>query len=285
MENYSHEQIHYQTETGMKYVIYDTDGFYNSKHWHNGLEIVYLISGKITLDIDRNECVLQPGGFVVVNSKAIHSVVCREKSRHMLLQIPYDLLQKYIPDIDIMTFSCVCPSPEKCKDELTLIRDNLERLKNLYTAPRSDGFLLLYNSIVFDLLYKLVNYFKSSADPCFKKKTDKNIQRLGVVLQFVRQHYAENISLGDAADTIALNREYFARFFRKYMGMTFMEYVFAVRLEHVYHDIITTDYTIGAIADKNGFCHNYKLFVNKFKEQYGLSPAEVRRSLAQDKKK
>ena len=118
MENYSHEQIHYQTETGMKYVIYDTDGFFNSKHWHNGLEIVYLISGKITMTIGGRECVLLPGGFIVVNSKTIHSVVCREKSRHLLLQIPFDILRKNIPDFDLITFNCVCPSPEKCNDKL-----------------------------------------------------------------------------------------------------------------------------------------------------------------------
>lgn len=280
MENYSHEQIHYQTETGMKYVIYDTDGFFNSKHWHNGLEIVYLLSGKITLNIGGRECVLQPGGFVVVNSKTIHSVVCREKSRHLLLQIPYEILKKNIPDIDIIMFSCICPSPEGCTGNIRLIKENLDKLKQLYEAPRNDGFLLLFNSIVFDLLYKLVIYFKSAADPTLKKKTDRNIQRLGVVIQYARQHYAENITLNDAAETIALNREYFARFFRKYMGMTFMDYVFAVRLEHVYHDILTTDYTIGSIADRNGFSNNYKLFVNKFKEQYGCSPGEARKRAA-----
>ncbi len=281
MENYSHEQIHYQTETGTKYVIYDTDGFFNSNHWHNGLEIEYIISGKITLTIDGTECVLLPGGFAVVNSRTIHSVVCREKSRHLLLQIPYDTLKNNIPDIDIMMFSCTCSSPEEYTDDLLEVREELESLKQLYEAPRNDGFLLLFRSIVFRLLYKLVMNFKSSADPTLKKKTDKNIERLGNVIRFARQHYAESITLSDAAETIALNREYFARFFRKYMGMTFMDYVFAVRLEHVYHDILTTDYTIGSIADKNGFCHNYKLFVKKFKEQYGCSPAEARRKAAE----
>ena len=147
---------------------------------------------------------------------------------------------------------------------------------------RDDGYILMFNSLVYELLYKLVKGFKSSADPALKKKTDRNIQRLGVVLQYARQHYSENITLQDAAEAVALNREYFARFFRKYMGMTFMEYVFAIRLEHVYYDIANTDYTIGSIADKHGFCHNYKLFVKKFKEQYGCSPGEVRKRSRKD---
>ncbi len=278
MENYSHEQIQYQPETGMLFEIYDTDGFFNSKHWHNGLEIIYLIAGGMTLNISESNYMLKPGGFIVVNSKTIHSVICREKGRHLLLQIPYEILEKSISNIDIIKFNCYsAPAASDGNGNNAGVRETLEKLKSLFEAPRDDGYILMFNSLVYELLYKLVKGFKSSADPALKKKTDRNIQRLGVVLQYARQHYAENITLQDAAEAVALNREYFARFFRKYMGMTFMEYVFAIRLEHVYYDIANTDYTIGSIADKHGFCHNYKLFVKKFKEQYGCSPGEVRK--------
>ena len=277
VEDYTYEQIHHHSETGMKYEIYDTDGFFNSKHWHNELEIVYVISGGMTLDIDGKEYRLSSGGFVVVNPRSIHSVVCQEKTRHMLIQIPYEVLRKNITDIDITAFNCYCPKAENCVGENTAVRSDLEKLRRHFESQKDDGYYLKFNSLVFEPLYKLVTGFKSVSDPVSRKKTDRNIQRLGIVIQYVRQHYAENITLNDAAETIDLNREYFARFFRKYMGMTFMDYVFAVRLEHVYHDILTTDYTIGVIADRNGFCHNYKLFVRKFKEQYGCSPGEARK--------
>lgn len=283
MENYSHEQIQYQPETGMLFEIYDTDGFFNSKHWHNGLEIIYLIAGGMTLNISESNYMLKPGGFIVVNSKTIHSVICREKGRHLLLQIPYEILEKSISNIDIIKFNCYsAPAASDGNGNNAGVRETLEKLKSLFEAPRDDGYILMFNSLVYELLYKLVKGFKSSADPALKKKTDRNIQRLGVVLQYARQHYAENITLQDAAEAVALNREYFARFFRKYMGMTFMEYVFAIRLEHVYYDIANTDYTIGSIADKHGFCHNYKLFVKKFKEQYWCSPGEVRKRSRKD---
>ena len=283
MENYSHEQIQYQPETGMLFEIYDTDGFFNSKHWHNGLEIIYLIAGGMTLNISESNYMLKPGGFIVVNSKTIHSVICREKGRHLLLQIPYEILEKSISNIDIIKFNCYsAPAASDGNGNNAGVRETLEKLKSLFEAPRDDGYILMFNSLVYELLYKLVKGFKSSAGPALKKKTDRNIQRLGVVLQYARQHYAENITLQDAAEAVALNREYFARFFRKYMGMTFMEYVFAIRLEHVYYDIANTDYTIGSIADKHGFCHNYKLFVKKFKEQYGCSPGEVRKRSRKD---
>ena len=174
---------------------------------------------------------------------------------------------------------CICTSEENTIGNFIKIRNILTKLKMHYESPRDCGYLLMLNSLIYNLLYHLVINFKTSIDPVMKEKADRNIQRLGVVLQYVRQHYAENISLNDAAHIVALNREYFSRFFKRYMGMTFMDYVYAIRLEHAYYDVINTDFPIGSIADHHGFEKNYKLFVRKFKEQYGCSPGEKRKQL------
>ena len=137
MENYSHEQIQYQPETGMLFEIYDTDGFFNSKHWHNGLEIIYLIAGGMTLNISESNYMLKPGGFIVVNSKTIHSVICREKGRHLLLQIPYEILEKSISNIDIIKFNCYsAPAASDGNGNNAGVRETLEKLKSLFEAPR-----------------------------------------------------------------------------------------------------------------------------------------------------
>lgn len=277
MEEFSHEQIHYETETGLRLSVSDFSSSFVAKHWHNGFEILYIIDGNLSVNINGRDYLLEKNGFAVINSKTIHSTVCRGKCKNLLLQIPYETLKKNIPDIDFCMIRCICPAGKSLNAKQQKIRDILERLKQLYESPEDNGYLLMVNSIVYELLYYLVINFKTGIDPALKKKSDRNIQRLGVVLQYVRQHYAESITLSDAAGIVALNREYFSRFFRRYMGMTFMDYVFAIRLEHAYYDIIGSDFTIGEIADQNGFEKNYKIFVRKFKEQYGCSPGEVRK--------
>ena len=279
MEDYSHEQIHYQTDTGMLLEIVEVSGHSVSKHWHNGFEVIFILSGSMTVNINNRDYKLQNGGFAVVNSKTIHSTVCRGTCKYLLIQIPYETIKKNIPDIDIIMIRCICTSEEYTKGNFIKIRNILTKLKMHYEAPRDCGYLLMLNSLIYNLLYHLVINFKTSIDPVMKEKADRNIQRLGVVLQYVRQHYAENISLNDAAHIVALNREYFSRFFKRYMGMTFMDYVYAIRLEHAYYDVINTDFPIGSIADHHGFEKNYKLFVRKFKEQYGCSPGEKRKQL------
>lgn len=279
MEEYSHEQIHYETETGMRLAVCKEEaGCFFSKHWHNSFEIIYVLEGMMRITIGNREYFLKGGGFAVVNSKTIHSTSCQKSCRYLLLQIPYETIKKSIPDIDIVMIRCVCLSDENVNGNLIKIRDILQRIVSFCQSPKNSGYLLMQHSLVYELLYYLVIHFKTGVDPEIKKKADRNIQRLGIVLQYVRQHYTENITLNDAARTVALNREYFSRFFKKYMGMTFMDYVYAIRLEHAYDDIVNTDYTIGSIAEQNGF-ENYNFFVRKFKEQYGCNPGEKRSRL------
>ena len=276
MEEYTHEQINYEQHSGMILHIAENNGAFTNKHWHNGFEIIYITDGQMTVGVRDSEYLLSQGGFAVINCKTIHSAYNKGYCKNLLLQIPYDTIRKNIPDIDSIMIRCICISGQKAVGKSAEIKELLENLVSLCTSEHDYGYLLRLNSIVYNLLYLLVMNFRTGTDPELKRKSDKNIQRLGIVLQYVRQHYSENISLSDAASLVALNKEYFARFFRKYMGQTFMDYVFSVRLECAYFDILNTDYTIGKIAAKCGFENNYRIFVNKFRMLYGCNPAELR---------
>ncbi len=276
MEEYTHEQINYEQNTGMLLHVGGFTDIITNNHWHNGFEIIYVTDGEMTITLRESKYVLKPGGFAVINCKTIHATYNKEYCHYLLLQIPYNTIKKNIPDIDSIMIRCICESFLTVSGKFVAVYNTLKQLEQLYCNEHDCGYLLKLNSLVYELLYYLVMDFKVQANAEIKRKTERNVQRLGIVLQYVRQHYGENISLSDAASMVALNKEYFSRFFRKYMGQTFMDYVFAVRLECAYYDILNTDYTIGEIATRCGFENNYRLFVSKFRERYGCNPAEKR---------
>lgn len=286
MENYSHEQIHYQTDTGMRFGIENSPGEFTAKHWHNSLEILMVLDGWMKVGVGGRNIRLEQGGIAVINSQTIHytnSVGNGKGCRYILLQIPYETLKKNIPDIETISIRCICPSNAKFSGNgFAAVAETLERLEELHESPRNSGYLLMFNSLVYELLYRLVMNFKVVIDPAVKKQSEKNVRRIGVVLQYVRQHYNERITLDEAARVVALNREYFSRFFKKYMGMTFMDYVFAIRLEHAYNDIIETDCPITDIIESCGFGKNYTTFLVKFRELYGCAPGELRKRNGSD---
>lgn len=110
------------------------------------------------------------------------------------------------------------------------------------------------------------------------QKSEKNeiLERLGEITEYIEIHHAETISLEDISSYFYLSREYFSRFFKKNMGVTFTHYLNQVRLMHIYQEICNTQTGIMELAEKHGFT-NYKLFNKMFHEIYGCTPREVRK--------
>lgn len=276
MSNYPHEIIVYNNEIDMRFSICENKGIFVSKHWHNSLELIYMLDGQYDVTIENKKYTLHPDNFIVINSKAIHSTSSVGEHKHILLQIPYEFLKKYIHNIDFIEFTQPDFSEINSKSpEAEHMKCIFQKLYDLY-KNKPDGYVLKFYSLIFELLFCMNENFKSEISPIEKQKYDKYIERLSKITSYLRLHYAEDISLTSISSYVSLNPEYFARFFKKYMGTTFLEYLNSIRLEYVYNDLISTDYSISEILAKNGFT-NYKLFMKMFKKRYGCTPGEKRK--------
>ena len=107
-------------------------------------------------------------------------------------------------------------------------------------------------------------------------KESRQIARLKDVLRYVAKNYQEPIALKEAADIASLNQDYFCRMFKKCMGVTFLEYVNQVRINHIHEGLLATEDSITDILEHNGFT-NYKVFSRMFKAQFGMTPRELRK--------
>lgn len=106
-------------------------------------------------------------------------------------------------------------------------------------------------------------------------KSEKNLERIRRIMEYIRSHYREELPLSRIAGEIGLNPAYFSRFFREQMGIPYLEYVNRIRLEHIYTDLLYTDLPVGELQERHGF-YNYKLFMRMFRQVYGCTPGKVR---------
>ena len=279
-DKYLHEEIQTQEDIHVHFTCYTAPNEYNdayvSNHWHNSMEILYILDGEMELVTNNRSQLLHKNDFAIINSRDIHSTKCLKRTTILLLQIPYQFLKKNIPDYDHIRFEKnTQPKSTANSTEAINIQFLLISMYNTYDA-KSEGFSLRFISLLYELLYELLQHFKVDVSQASITKTDRNLKRLETVISYVRQHYNETISLDEVAGIVALNTEYFCRFFKKYMGMTFLEYVNSIRLTYVCKDLMNTDYSITDILAKHGFT-NYKLFMRLFKEKYGCTPKEKRK--------
>ncbi len=104
----------------------------------------------------------------------------------------------------------------------------------------------------------------------------RQAERLAPVLSFVRDHFAEPVSIDDLARVARLSRSRFHSYFREHMRLSPMDYVKTVRVKEAQQLLITTDQPIFEIAAATGFQNPYH-FSREFKANTGVPPKVYRR--------
>ena len=87
-EKMRHEIVTSNPDVDVRFYLSKDEGSYVSPHWHNSLEIVYVIKGKVVLNLPRGvKVTASDGEFFMANPREIHSVFS-EKNEALVLQIP-----------------------------------------------------------------------------------------------------------------------------------------------------------------------------------------------------
>ncbi|AGC68678.1 Two component transcriptional regulator, AraC family [Thermoclostridium stercorarium subsp. stercorarium DSM 8532] len=121
---------------------------------------------------------------------------------------------------------------------------------------------------------------RNLGNQCKQRKINNRIVR--EVLDYIENHYSEDISLFTAAEHVHMNHVYLSRLFKKELGETFLENLTKYRLQKACELLSNSDYKIYEISSMVGiFDPGY--FSQVFKKYYGLTPSEYRDKLSASK--
>ncbi len=118
--------------------------------------------------------------------------------------------------------------------------------------------------------------------PNFKTSTSS----IAEVVDFITEHFAEDISLSKAADMAAMSQTAFARNFQKFTGSKFSEFVTRVRIGQACSMLQATDLRVATICHEVGY-NNLANFNRHFLKIKQMTPSNyrdfVRRELLADR--
>jgi len=97
--------------------------------------------------------------------------------------------------------------------------------------------------------------------------------------QFIREHFADELSLGQVAKAVNTSTFYFCKMFKKFTGINFTEFLSRVRIESARNLLLNPNLRISEIAYEVGF-QSLTHFNRVFKKVTGQSPTEFRSHLA-----
>ncbi|MFD0958033.1 helix-turn-helix transcriptional regulator [Paenibacillus chungangensis] len=110
-----------------------------------------------------------------------------------------------------------------------------------------------------------------------RQTTETNELKLKVVA-YMRENFANyDFNLDQAAEHFEVSTSYLSRFIKEHTGITFSDYIFELRLEHVKNELMHTNKSIKDIIQGVGYI-NVSYFIERFKKREGVTPGEYRKS-------
>lgn len=277
METPYYETFQEISSHGIRLAYSTAPGGYHPLHWHDEIELLYQLNGEATIQIDGQRYHIPKKHLTVIDSRQVHSTYTySDTSMFICIHISRQYMERYLPDMNLYRIHCI---PDELSDrqftEYRAVCQMLEHLTRLY-IENATAFFMETEGLILQIFAHLIRYFSVRSASPVTSADSMNVHRIQQIISYVEAHFREPLSLDAISGHLGLTKEYFCRFFKKNMGMSFLRYVNEVRISHIYQDLIRTDSPIYEIAETNGF-QNQKLFNRTFRQIYGCTPSSIRK--------
>ena len=255
-------------------------------HWHKSLEMTYVLKDSYCeVSVNGRKHILKENDIVLINSGEIHGVESQPvKLENTIIGISIIIDYKFLKE-NYSNFDNIIFVLDENKKELELMKEKFKEIIEIYDSKENNEFYYVkVISIIYEIIYLLFYNFMEEKKLSSVIKTQKHIDRLKKITQYINENYREPITLEEAAHYFGLSREHLARNFKKYMDTTFKEYLTSVRLYNANKELMNTDYSVLQIALDNGF-PDARSFINKFKEVYKETPNKYRKNIIKNNTK
>lgn len=241
-------------------------------HYHKEIEIITVIDGGADFYIGADLYEVRAGEVLIIPPYAVHRATFLADTLH----------------------ECICFDASILWDD-ALRRDLEKGALTVNTHVRSDSAVCsaVYESTraAFDAYQRnehgweleaignlSVAFGKLCATEFFVKggAVDTEQDFVRNVLEYVKEHYNEQVTSSTAADHLHINNSYFCRIFKERFGCCFAEYLANYRIEKAKMLLNMTDESVSDVAIKCGF-NSFSYFGKIFKEKVRITPSAYRK--------
>ena len=246
-------------------------------HWHNALEIIYVLKGSIDIEIGTGKYSISEREIEIVNPNEAHSLKMKEENLILLININPDFFEKYYEGAKEI-FYYVDSSDRKIQEGVLYqeLRKYISILFYEIVAEYEDSKEIIEENLL-ELMYFLLNNFhylfyeeESLRDDDFK------LERYHRIVNYINTNYMNRISLQEIADQEFLTSQYLSYKIKNTFGYGFNDFLNLTRVEESIKLLLNTDKNITEISDDVGFSH-VRYYNKHFKSHYKISPNEYRK--------
>ena len=248
-------------------------------HWHHELEFLFVAEGTALCLVGTSKIELHKGYGIFINSVILHRFEAQ--------------CSTFAPNI---VFSPTLIAPEKSliyeKYILPVINSSvLYQVFSPYTTWENNALQLLSQIFTLQeteqdnelctiqLLFQLWNVLSKNldldSDSSGIHRLNHKQARLQVMMQYIHDHYMEEITLEMIAASASISKSGALHIFQSGISISPVSYLIQYRLAQAAELLCTTQKSVFSIAEETGFTSS-GYFCRKFRQHYHMSPNEYR---------
>ena len=280
-DNYS-EKIHYDFPA---YPIYAQRGllshypnFRAPNHWHDDIELIALLSGKMDYNVNGEIIPLHAGEGILVNAGQMHFGFSDSQEECDFICI-------------LLSPELLCPLPSYEQDFIRPFTQNTQ-IPYVLLQPEIDWHREIYNRIVsvyqnksaksgplkvlgdFAEIWSLV-YDNLPPAPSQNPTENRDLKIVKHMADYIQKNYTQKISLKDIASAGAVGQSKCCKLFALYFSQTPVTYLTQYRISKSIELLRCTDMSIIEIALSTGFC-SPSYYAETFRKWMGQTPSQYR---------
>lgn len=258
--------------------------YYVPWHYHDEWEMVLITSGTAKLSVAGDEYILQEAEGVFINSGILHTLQSYSNTSgiyhsvvfhpRLLGSIDSIYWQKYLePIIQSQSLTHILLTQQQSWQ-----RDILSKINRIWelTYTEGNGYEFYVRNILSEITLTILdNYSFQEVKTNFKDL--RNAERIRIMLQYIMEHYAEEITLDTLSKEALISESEVLRCFHNTIKTTPKQYLRQYRLQRACRLLADTDNTSLEVALECGF-QNSSYFTKTFREQIGCTPLEYRKN-------
>lgn len=243
-------------------------GRYFTNHWHEHIELHYVLNGEGTMVCNHNKYSVKSGNLVIFNSNELHEGFNYTDVFDALVLI-FEIDALFVESLDWHIIFQTLINEDKKIEKIFLELFKEDKDKNI-------GYKMAMKGKIYELLtYLMRNYVVESLTKKENVKRNRNLNRLNIVLQYIHENYTNTITNAELSNLINLSEYRFCHLFKEVNGESPANYINRLRLKKAYKMLEQGEMTIAEISLAVGF-NNFNNFGRLFRNHYGMAPSKVR---------
>lgn len=266
-----HEEV--QNNQRLPFYFYYDNQAMQPEHWHQGIELNYLIKGKdLRFALEGQTYHFNSGDIWLVNRRQIHSASGEAGEwKYEGLIIDDDFLLSQYPSSINWNLNLLGQKSTKKQRAYNELVKEIVALGRLCRKPLTDA----RRFIVLSHLMKIIVLLDQNFNNKEQIVQSPNLALGDEIIKYINEHFQEDIQVGDIAQKFNISHVTLNRQLKQTNNLSMGKYLKLVRLMHARELFLNTNKSIELVAYESGFS-NTRVLNRNFKSWKYKTPTEYR---------